>query len=78
MKRLYDKFKVGVKSTKCDICLKEFTNKGNVVLHRVSVHLEHKFKCDLCDYTGTAQGSLTIHQQSKHDGLKFKCLICFS
>ena len=66
----------------CDICLKAFTQYGNLNRHKKSVHegqsasCDYTLHCDQCDKTFTQHGSLSRHKKSVHEGLRYFCLYC--
>ena len=38
------------------------TTRGNLTIHKQSIHEGVRYECDQCDYKATQQGSLTTHK----------------
>ena len=67
------------KKFSCDLCGKEFAQKGFVTQHKKIVHFMQKRptkKCDKCEYETSENRHLKSHIESKHSNLIFPCKIC--
>ena len=61
------------------ICKKQFTQKGNLETHKLSVHGGMKYKCDIClkkfrDRKYLSTNKLIVHEGKHH--IKYECQIC--
>ena len=65
------------KPFKCDPCISEFTQKGNLNKHIKTVHAE-TIECDICQLNLKGRDSLKKHTKFVREGIKpLKCNICF-
>ena len=63
----------------CDLCNKEYAQKGSMESHKRVNHFKKKRttkKCSLCDYETRQNRELNCHFQSKHSTVKFPCTMC--
>ena len=61
-----------LKKVKCDLCLKSFSSKFNLGVHKV----KQKQSCEVCNQHFCSVKSLTFHMKFKHGSKKFKCVDC--
>ncbi|XP_060074906.1 uncharacterized protein LOC132554600 [Ylistrum balloti] len=67
----------GVKPYQCDICGRNFTQIGNLRLHKKNVHApESIFKCDICLIEFEQNRDLISHVLTHNDGKILKCFEC--
>ena len=60
----------------CDICMKQYKSKRNLLKHIQSVHKGIKYPCNQCEYKATQQGNLKTHIESVHEKVKYPCHQC--
>ena len=49
----------------CNICVQQFSAKGDLKRHIEAVHEKVKYPCDQCEYKFTTNGSLKTHIKSR-------------
>ena len=64
------------KSFQCDICLKIFKSKSQLVIHYRTHTGEKPFACQVCDRKFTQKAGLVQHQATHSEIKSFKCSIC--
>ena len=61
---------------KCQICFKQFSNKGNLNQHTKINNKSKAFKCDVCMKVFSTKFNLEVHQRA-HTGEKpYACQVC--
>jgi predicted RNA-binding Zn-ribbon protein involved in translation (DUF1610 family) len=61
---------------RCDMCDKEYRQRGDLTRHRQIKHEGVRYGCDQCDYKATQKGHLNEHKQSQHEGVSYSCDQC--
>ena len=64
------------RSYQCTVCLKEFTQKGNLIVHIRTHTGERPYQCDRCQKTFTQKSNLTVHLRTHTGERPFQCTVC--
>ena len=64
------------KSHKCDVCLKGFHQKSNLVQHYTTHTGEKPFACQICERKFARKNNLVQHQATHSEIKPFQCSIC--
>ena len=64
------------KAFKCDVCLKGFHQKSNLINHYRTHTREKPFACQICERKFAQKTNLVRHQATHSDVRPFKCSIC--
>ena len=61
-----DLFHFAMENTRCDVCEKSFYSRGNLKVHKTTVHGSKRYQCPLCIKRFTTDGSRLIHVNNLH------------
>jgi len=60
----------------CDLCLRTFTKRSSLNVHREAIHEGVIYRCSECAMTFTQCSSLQRHVRAVHMGHRFACELC--
>ena len=61
----------------CNMCTKQYTNRGTLWQHKTSAHEGVRYSCDQCNSSSfTMADKLRRHKAPAHEGVKYPCDQC--
>ena len=61
---------------KCELCGKQYTEKGNMKHHKIAAHSFQSFSCKQCEFRTKSKNYLRHHAKYVHSTKMYDCEIC--